>query len=194
MWRYGVSEKSGLCLWIILLVTDMEKPISIKYDAFWIPKGMEATVETYLSDELPPIGLCASSYALVWKDDALLQTDLRKGERAERTLDVPGGHIDQGETPEQAAARETFEETGVRVCNPRLVAYKKITIHSPKPEGYRYAYPISYMLYYRCDVAEETPFAGNHETHGRVWLSPEEYEKSRWWVGDKEMVDAIVKK
>ena len=27
----------------------------------------------------------------------------------------PGGHIDQGETPEQAAVRETFEESGLRI-------------------------------------------------------------------------------
>jgi 8-oxo-dGTP pyrophosphatase MutT (NUDIX family) len=26
---------------------------------------------------------------------------------------IPGGHIDEGETPEEAAVRETFEETGI---------------------------------------------------------------------------------
>ena len=33
----------------------------------------------------------------------------------------PGGHIDAGETPEQAALRETLEETGFACTDPRFV-------------------------------------------------------------------------
>ena len=171
----------------------MKKLLSTQKEIFWLPKDMSATVETYLSDELPPLELCPSSYALVFKDGALLQTDLREGERPTRVLDVPGGHIDAGEDPEQSVIRETFEETGVRVEMPKLVAYKKITIHSPKPEGYRYPHPVSYMLYYLCKVSEETPFEGNADTHGRVWLAPDEYEKSPWYLQEKIMVDKILK-
>lgn len=36
--------------------------------------------------------------------------------------ELPGGHADPGETLEQTAARETFEETGVRVEVGRLLA------------------------------------------------------------------------
>jgi 8-oxo-dGTP diphosphatase len=34
----------------------------------------------------------------------------------------PGGHLDFGESPEQCAARETLEETGVSVSNVEFVA------------------------------------------------------------------------
>lgn len=35
---------------------------------------------------------------------------------------TPGGHLDFGESPADCAARETLEETGVRVSNVRFVA------------------------------------------------------------------------
>ncbi len=162
-----------------------------KNKVHWLPEN--TVVETYLSDEMPPVELCTSAYAIVFKDGALLQTDLREGERPTRQLDIPGGHFDEGELPEVALARETFEETGVRIQNPKLVAYKQITLMIPKPEGYTYPYPVSYMPYFFCKVAEETVFEGNDEVHGRVWLEPEEYEKSPWYVLEKEMVDEIVK-
>ncbi|MCF7834074.1 MAG: NUDIX domain-containing protein [Candidatus Pacebacteria bacterium] len=171
----------------------MRKFLYKQNNIFWLPKTIKAEVETYLSDELPTLKLCPSSYALVFKNGALLQTDLRKGERAIRSLDIPGGHIEKDETPEQSAIRETFEETGVRVKNPKLVAYKKITIYGSKPKEYKYPYPISYMLFYLCELIEETNFKGNHDTYGRVWLESGQYEKSKWYCGDKIMVDKIIK-
>lgn len=159
----------------------------------WLRADLKAEVETWLSDELPPLELCTSSYALVFRDGALLQTDLREGERLTRSLDIPGGHIDEGEDPEQSAVREAFEETGVHVQMPKLVAYKKIIIYDSKPTEYRYPYPVSYMLYYLCKVSEETVFKGSDETHGRVWLQPHEYEKSTWYINDKILADEIVR-
>ena len=169
----------------------MKKLLYTQNNISWLP--LDATIETYLSDEEPPAELCSSAYALVFKDGMLLQSDLREGERPTRILDIPGGHCDEGELPVLCAVRETFEETGVRVSDPKLVAWKKITIKSEKPEDYRYPYPTSYMAYYLCQIAEETDFAGNDEVHGRVWLAPDEYEKSPWYLEEKVMVDEIIK-
>lgn len=38
------------------------------------------------------------------------------------TWSTPGGHLEFNETPEECAVRETLEETGLAVNNPRFVA------------------------------------------------------------------------
>ncbi|QQR49918.1 NUDIX domain-containing protein [Candidatus Nomurabacteria bacterium] len=40
----------------------------------------------------------------------------------ERGWDIPGGHIEKGETPEQALIREVQEEAGATFSHPRLFA------------------------------------------------------------------------
>tara|TARA_B100000282_G_C31560829_1_gene412002 strand:+ start:114 stop:431 length:318 start_codon:yes stop_codon:yes gene_type:complete len=39
-----------------------------------------------------------------------------------RGWEIPGGHLNDGETPEEAMIRELFEETG---CNGEIVAWNK---------------------------------------------------------------------
>lgn len=170
----------------------MQKLIETRKNLYWI-EGADNTVEVYLSDELPELELCASSYAFVFKDGSFLQTELREGERPQRRLDIPGGHIDEGETPEMAAIRETYEETGVHVKNPKLAAYLKITLHNSKPEGFRYPYPTGYMIYYICDFENEEEFNGNEDAHGRVWLPYNEFEKSLWCKENSILLEEVMK-
>lgn len=170
----------------------MQKLIETKKDLYWID-GQNNTIEIYLSDELPDLALCTASYAFVFKDGAFLQTELKEGERPERRLDIPGGHIDEGEHPSETAVRETFEETGVHVKNPRFIAYMKITTHTPKLDNSRYPYPTGYMLYYLCDFENEEEFLGNDDAHGRVWLAPDEFEKSVWCKENKVLLEEVMK-
>jgi NADH pyrophosphatase NudC (nudix superfamily) len=46
----------------------------------------------------------------------------RRGAQGQRVLGLPKGHVDPGETPEQAAAREVREEAGVEIGPPEYVA------------------------------------------------------------------------
>jgi 8-oxo-dGTP diphosphatase len=169
----------------------MKRLISTEKNLPWIET--ESILETFISDEMPPIDECSSAYAFVLKNKELLQTELREGERPLRQLDIPGGHIDSEETPEEAVMRETFEETGVQIQEPRLVAYSKITIVSEKPDNYQYPYPVSYMLFYKSDAYEEFPFEGNKEVHGRVWLPEEEFERSEWCKENRVLVAEVLK-
>ena len=169
----------------------MQKLVETKENLDWVIQPN--TVETYMSDMLPDVSLCPSAYALVFKNGALLMSDLREGERPTRRLDIPGGHCDAGETPEQTAIRETFEETGVRVKSLGLVGYTKVTITGQKPNDYPYPYPTGYMAYYVCEVIEETDFVGNDDTHGRVWLLPGEFDTCNWCIENKIFLDEVIK-
>jgi 8-oxo-dGTP diphosphatase len=84
-----------------------------------------------------------SAYAIVIKADALLVSPQFGG------YDLPGGGIDLGETPEEAALREVKEETGITAANPRLVACHSTLFKMP--DEYDIGFIQSIMLYYVCD-------------------------------------------
>jgi 8-oxo-dGTP pyrophosphatase MutT (NUDIX family) len=46
-------------------------------------------------------------------EEVLVIVPTRRGAQGQRVLALPKGHVDPGETPEQTAAREVREETGV---------------------------------------------------------------------------------
>lgn len=56
---------------------------------------------------------------------------------------IPGGHLENGETFEEAAKKEIFEETGLRIHNPRVICVTN-NMKTFKNEGKHY---ISVNLY-----------------------------------------------
>ena len=68
--------------------------------------------------------------AIVIKDFKVL-IGRRMGKNGFNTWSMPGGHLDPGETPEQAAVRETFEETGVIVDGMRFIGYTNDVFPEP---------------------------------------------------------------
>ena len=59
---------------------------------------------------------------IVVKDDRVLLLE-RKGVHGQGTWSTPGGHLEYGESPEECAARETMEETGVTIAHVRALGY-----------------------------------------------------------------------
>lgn len=88
--------------------------------------------------------------AIVVHDDKLLL--MHRNNFGKEYYNLVGGHVDPGETKEQALIREVKEETSLQVTNPRLVI-----VHTVPAYGTQYVYV--------CD------YAG-----GQVALDPTSYE------------------
>ena len=81
---------------------------------------------------------------------------------------VPGGWADVGESPSEAAVRETLEESGYRVKPVRLLAAYDRDRRGHPPMAYHV-----YKLVYLCEILDEVPltdmdtdgarFFGEHE-------------------------------
>ena len=59
------------------------------------------------------------------KDNEVVVTKYKKGNKKEGYYDIPGGKIEEGESPKQTAIREMKEETGIEIQN---LKYKGIMI------------------------------------------------------------------
>ncbi|GAA0315290.1 hypothetical protein GCM10008967_02260 [Bacillus carboniphilus] len=91
-----------------------------------------------------------------------------------RGFNNPGGHVDEGETPQEAFLREAYEEGYVKGTIQYLGAIEVSHEENPKFDS-NGKYPlIGYQLYYRMDITECEPFKRENESTTRIWVEPEE--------------------
>ncbi len=91
---------------------------------------------------IPPALPVTAVKIYVFQDGALLLTNV-----VSRGWDLPGGHIEPGETPEQALVRELKEETGATVDRFELIGYLKITNEQENERNKKYP-AVSCILVY----------------------------------------------
>lgn len=99
---------------------------------------------------------------------------------AARGYDLPGGHVEPGETPEQASRREIAEETGLRL-DPDVPLTLRAALHleiaAPAPPGYGYPWPRAQMWVFVAGLAGRggavAPMPGTECTHAR-WVDATE--------------------
>jgi 8-oxo-dGTP diphosphatase len=79
-----------------------------------------------------------SSVAIIKNDHLVMVRQIYKGEEI---WTFPGGSIEEGETPEQAAVREVYEETGLKVA----IIKPLIEIYNERISGKYYCFLGSVM-------------------------------------------------
>lgn len=74
-------------------------------------------------------------------------------ERQDGGWTLPGGWADVCETPSEGVIREVFEESGLVVANPKLIAIRDRAIHEYQP-----LYPFHiYKMFFLCDYLSGEP-------------------------------------
>lgn len=149
-----------------------------------MPWAEGAIVDTYLCEIFPyDISLVTAAHGFVFYQDKVLFT--QEKDEGHPDIDIPGGHVESGETVEGAVSREVYEETGIHVSDFHAVGFLEFT--SPNPsQNYPYPTPNTYLIFY---VAILKEFQQGHE-HA-VWLTIDEARYTPWVVQNKVLFESM---
>lgn len=135
---------------------------------------------------------CASIFVINPEDYKIL---LVKHRELKKWLQ-PGGHIEYNETPEEAALREVYEESGIKVKLigerfPREDDYiRPLGIQCNRKDGYTQVD----ILYFGIPIGDTTPVVTNDtETISARWFSREELEELNVFEDIKITYDYIIR-
>ena len=163
----------------------MEQLIAKYNDIRWLPPGAEITL--IKSTELPAIELVTAVLTLCFSGNRLLMI-----KHDERGWDIPGGHIEPGETLEETLRREVLEEAGATLSELKCFAHFKTHLNGAKPLAYQYPYPTAYMVCYLSKLGSLTEFKGEFETSDRILLSPKEAQSIDWIKNNHELYETAL--
>ncbi len=90
------------------------------------------------------------------------------------TYRLPTGGLQAGETPQEAAIREIYEETGYRVAEPRLLGVVDYTMHWTDQPGD--AAFVSYVFTAEVDSAQAPSAVQMGEVDGYRWVPAQELD------------------
>jgi 8-oxo-dGTP diphosphatase len=122
----------------------------------------------------PQPGIFRLSAAVFAERDGKILLLKRAGGEAIGAWYLPGGAVDEGETVEQAAARELLEESGLRPSTPlRLVGVTHMHVYGAD----------SLQVAYTCGIDDDAEVVLSHEHNGARWMDPVEY-RDRYFNDD----------
>ena len=115
-------------------------------------------------------------------DEVLVIVPTRRAADGTRVLALPKGHVDPGETPVQAAAREVREEAGVEG---ELVGELGDVHYVYMRDGRRIAKRVTYFAF---RYARGDPADHDHEVEEARWMPTTQARRALTYPGDREMV------
>jgi len=119
--------------------------------------------------------------AVVWRRHQLLMTLRPPGDPLGMLWELPGGKIDDGESPTAALVREIREELGVTAIPEEVL---EVASHA-YPHGLDVE--ITFLL---CRL-ESLEFTPNAEVHAVRWVAPAEIDLSDVLAGDRDFLRSL---
>jgi 8-oxo-dGTP diphosphatase len=160
--------------------------IETQNDVSWMPTPNR--VRLVLDGEPPPLRLTTSVFVLAFDEQRrLLMTRLIR-----RGWDLPGGHIEPGESPEAALRREVLEETQCVLGDVRMLGYQHLSVLCAAPPNYRYPYPESYQVFFIARVFEPRAFAPTAEAAERNFFDVDEAKAVPWVQKNRLLYESAV--
>jgi 8-oxo-dGTP pyrophosphatase MutT (NUDIX family) len=166
-------------------MSEPEKILRIEQNIVWLPKPNESQI--VLSALLPARKLVTTALALAFAGNHLLMTNLTS-----RGWDIPGGHVESGERPDETVRREVYEETGATLESLHLLGYQRLRLLGPKPGSYRYPYPDSYQAFYWAQVASLDDFLPTAEAQGRALFPPSKAQMLSWVRKNQDLYEVAL--
>lgn len=100
-----------------------------------------------------------------------------------RGIDIIGGHVEKGETPEQAMKREGMEEGYLTINHMKLIGAVRVD-NRDNPKALESGYPaVGYQLFYAVTDFDTHEFKADFECTGRIYLTQDKVpEKHHKWL------------
>lgn len=131
-----------------------------------------------------PIKRIFSAGGIVVKDGKVLVTQHSK----HKGWDFPKGHIEAGESQEQAALREVEEETGVKAEIVEKVGQTEYFYYDDGEKAFKT------VVFYLMKFLEQGEATTAFEVSGTEWLKPEEVENKLTFKDTKAMWNKVKEK
>jgi 8-oxo-dGTP diphosphatase len=150
------------------------KPVRTVLNKSWIP--YKCKVDYFLDSSVPQFEAPVTTvHGFFVEDRKLLLVRHKK-----RGWEVPGGHVEEGESYEQAMRRELQEEAQVECGTLSCLGYLKKEALEEAPKDCSYPHPLSYCLFYSSYITEKSKFTGDNSIVESKLVDFEEASKSPW--------------
>jgi 8-oxo-dGTP diphosphatase len=151
----------------------------------WLPPVCELSIVAYTDKIIT--SLVTSVHCFCFHKSKVLFVHSRQ-----RGWDLPGGHINKGESVTDALAREVSEEANVQIDGIRNVAAFMVKNNGPAPANKKYPFPISFLTFHTAKIARIDPFCPNLETDGRELFDLDSAASLEWVIKYRYLFDMAV--